>query len=184
MHTVLIVPKTPKDWKTLARLAAVEQDPQKLFEIVRELNAALDEQEQRLDGKLQARRVLVVDDDPNVRLTLVPILEQAQFEVIFAGTMAEAIRAIETNDLNVLICDLNVSEPNDGFTAVMAMKKAHPRSVTILLTGYPAFDSAIEGIRQAVDDYVVKPVDYEALIQLLEAKLAAKFHSGVDAGWP
>jgi YesN/AraC family two-component response regulator len=42
------------------------------------------------------------------------------------------------------------------------------------LTGYPAFESAVAGIRHPVDDYIVKPADYDALIQTLEEKLAAK----------
>jgi len=53
------------------------------------------------------------------------------------------------------------------------MRKAHPQSVIVLVTGYPGFESAVEGIRQDVDDYFVKPADYEALISTLEKRLAA-----------
>ncbi len=46
---------------------------------------------------------------------------------------------------------------------VSAMRKAQPQIVIVPLTGYPGFESAVEGIRQDVDDYFVKPADYEAL---------------------
>ena len=44
----------------------------------------------------------------------------------------------------------------------------------VVLTGHPAFDSAVEGIRQEVDSYVVKPADCDALIAFLDQRLAAK----------
>ncbi len=47
----------------------------------------------------------------------------------------------------------------------MRCEKLSPQSVIVLLTGYPGFVSAVEGIQQDVDDYFVKPADYETLFQ-------------------
>jgi YesN/AraC family two-component response regulator len=57
---------------------------------------------------------------------------------------------------------------------VRAMRKVQPRCVTILLTGYPAFESAVEAIRHEVDDYVVKPADIDSLVNILKQKLSAR----------
>jgi len=160
-----------RDWKTLAQLAANEPDPQKLIEIVAELNAVLLENEQR--GKPVLRRVLLVDDDPGIRLTLVPVLRDHGFTVEFVSGVPEALQKIQNFTFDILISDLNIAEPGDGFHVVTAMRKAHPRAVIILLTGYTGLETAIEGIRQNVDDYVVKPVDYDRLIEILETKLTA-----------
>jgi len=138
---------------------------------VAELNAVLLENEQR--GKPVLRRVLLVDDDPGIRLTLVPVLRDHGFTVEFVSGVPEALQKIQNFTFDILISDLNIAEPGDGFHVVTAMRKAHPRAVIILLTGYPGLETAIEGIRQKVDDYVVKPVDYDRLIEILETKLTA-----------
>jgi ActR/RegA family two-component response regulator len=46
--------------------------------------------------------------------------------------------------------------------------------VAIVLTGYPALDSAIEGIRQGIDDYITKPANADALVAVLANKLAER----------
>lgn len=116
----------------------------------------------------------MVDDDENVRLTLLPILQQHGFDVLLAASVNEALHAIANRRFDGLVSDLNINEPADGFKVVEAMRKAHPLAVIVLLTGYPAFETAIQGIHHDVDDYIVKPADYGALIATLEKHLAAK----------
>ncbi len=57
---------------------------------------------------------------------------------------------------------------------VKAARSANPLCVAILLTGYPDFDSAVEGINNEIDGYLVKPADIEKLLMTIEQKLAAK----------
>ena len=169
------VENSPKrDWRELAKLTVAEQDSQKLIKLITELNAALSEQRRALDVNSRSKRVLVVDDDPIVPKTLVPVLKQRGYDVDVAATVAEALRVIEDHQLDVLVCDLNIEKSGDGFTVVTAMRKALPTSVIVLLTGYPGFDTAVEGIRKQVDDYFVKPVDYDALLRALEERLKTK----------
>ena len=74
----------------------------------------------------------------------------------------------------MLLSDLNIGEPRDGFAVVTAARAANPRCVAILLTGYPDFDSERESIKKEVDGYLVKPADIEVLVRTIEEKLAAK----------
>jgi ActR/RegA family two-component response regulator len=175
-----------RDWKELAQKAADEKDPQKLLAIIEELNHALEDRENQIRGRLArpsravssaqplSKRVLFVDDEPSIRLTLPPILQTHGFEVRSAGSVPEALAAIGSHKFDVLLSDLNVSEEGDGFTIVHAMRAANPNCVTILLTGYPAFESAVEAIHHEVDDYFVKPADVESLISTMERKLVAR----------
>lgn len=119
-------------------------------------------------------RILFVDDEPNIRLTLPPVLEQHGFEVKTAATVAEAVAQINASRFDVLISDLNVGEEGDGFRVVGAMREKQPDCITLILTGYPAFETAVEALHHRVDDYVVKPVDVEFLVSSLRQKLAAK----------
>jgi ActR/RegA family two-component response regulator len=119
------------------------------------------------------RRLLFVDDEPAIRVTLKAILGNHGFEVTTAATVLEALQKITSEQFDVLISDLNIGNPGDGLTVVSAMRRTQPEAVTMILTGYPAFETALEAIRQQVDDYIVKPANVPALVSTIESKLAA-----------
>ena len=116
-------------------------------------------------------RLLFVDDEANIRFTLPRILESRGFEVTVAGTVPEALAAINSRKFDVLLSDLNVGNPGDGFTIVSAMRRTQPQATTLIITGFPAFETALEAIRMQVDDYILKPADVEELIQTIAVKL-------------
>ena len=116
-------------------------------------------------------RILFVDDEASIRLTLPEILKMHGFEVRSEGTVSDALSAIKEDRFDVLIADLNIGMPGDGFTVVSAMRRTQPDAVTIILTGYPAFETALEAIRSQVDDYAVKPANIQDLVQVIEDKL-------------
>jgi ActR/RegA family two-component response regulator len=117
------------------------------------------------------RRLLFVDDEASIRIMLSAILTKHGFEVSVAATVAEALQKITSQKFDVLLSDLNIGNPGDGLTVVSAMRRTQPEAVTMILTGYPAFETALEAIRQQVDDYVVKPADISALVNTIENKL-------------
>src|SRR6266550_4054377 len=171
-----------EDWKALARKAANEQDPKKLLAIVEELNKALEERESQLRGvskRIATKReggneLLFVDDEPSIRLTLPPILQERGFQVQVAANVSEALTAIKAHKFDVLLSDINIDRESDGFTVVHAMREANPDCVTVLLTGYPAFETAVRSIRAEVDDYFTKPADLDAIISTIDRKLLAR----------
>lgn len=116
-------------------------------------------------------RILFVDDEPSIRLTLPAILEMHGFVVTTASDVPEALGLIQKEQFDVLLSDLNIGQPGDGFTIVSAMRRTQPNAVTVIITGYPAFETALEAIRKQVDDYVVKPTDVNQLIETIERKL-------------
>ena len=115
----------------------------------------------------EKNRVLFVDDEESIRLMLPAILEQQGFVVTTAATVPEALGLITEREFDILIADLNIGQPADGFTVVSAMRRTQPTAATYILTGYPDFRSALEAIRKQVDDYLTKPVDLEKLVQIL-----------------
>ena len=119
-------------------------------------------------------RMLFVDDEPSIRLTLPAILRMHGHAVVVAATVSEALAAIQTQKFDVLISDLNIGNPGDGFTVVSAMRRTQPECVTLILTGYPGFETALQAIRSQVDDYLVKPTQIERLVETIERKLAER----------
>ncbi len=117
-------------------------------------------------------RILFVDDEPNIRLTFPAVLEQEGFSVTSAGSVTEAVDLINREKFDVLVSDLNIGQPGDGFTVVSVMRRVQPEAVTFILTGYPDFESALRAIRNQVDDYLTKPADIPSLVASLKHKLA------------
>jgi ActR/RegA family two-component response regulator len=120
---------------------------------------------------MDRKRILFVDDEANIRLTLPPVLEGHGFEVRVAATVADALFEINSHSFDVLLCDLNISEEGDGFLVVSAMRHLQPDCVNVILTGFPALETALQAIRNQVDDYLVKPVDLEVIVKTMRGRL-------------
>lgn len=123
---------------------------------------------------MPSNRILFVDDEPNIRLTLPQILKSHGYDVRSAATVAEALAEINSRPFDVLIADLNIGQVGDGFTVVSAMRRTQPECVNFILTGYPAFETALQAIRSQVDDYLVKPAEIDTLISSIESKLETR----------
>lgn len=115
------------------------------------------------------RRLLIVDDERMILETLQTIFRQHGYSVDAVATVAEALQAISRNKFDVLIADLNVGQPGDGFTVVSALRRTQPDAIALILTGYPAFDNALQAIREQVDDFLVKPIHPSELLQRVES---------------
>jgi len=117
-------------------------------------------------------RILFADDEPAIRMTLSAILEQEGFEVSVAASVPEALTYINRDPFDVLLADLNIGERGDGFTLISAMRRVQPQAVTLILTGYPDFETALQAIRNQVDDYLTKPTDVKLLVTTIREKAA------------
>ena len=119
--------------------------------------------------------ILFVDDEESIRATLPLVLESFGFKVTSAANTRDAIRLIANQQFDALLADLNIDRQGDGFTIVSAMRSTHPDAGTFILTGYPAFETALEAIRQQVDDYFVKPADVRQIAQAIDDRLHKKY---------
>jgi DNA-binding response OmpR family regulator len=118
-----------------------------------------------------AHRVLLVDDDGAVRAMMNEGLQRKGFEVITAASVTEALRRIATEGFDVLITDLHMPNPGDGFTVVSAMRHSQPNALTMLVSGYPDVQSAMAAILLEADEIVVKPFEIGRLTELVNQKM-------------
>ena len=111
-------------------------------------------------------RILVVDDEPDIRKIVRMTLEKAGYEVLEAEDGEKAIEIINTGEnrimLDVIICDIRMPKIN-GVEAVDYFQKEWPRVSLIVLTGFPDVEMATSFLRKGVVDYLVKPVEGEKL---------------------
>lgn len=127
------------------------------------------------------KRILFVDDEENIRLTLPPLLERSGFEVRAAASVPDALFEINSYEFDVLIADLNISEEGDGFLVVSAMRHLQPSCINLILTGYPALETALQAIRNHVDDYLIKPADLELILSTIQQRLENRTAKPISA---
>jgi CheY-like chemotaxis protein len=84
----------------------------------------------------------------------------------------DALALISHLHFDVLISDLNIGHPGDGFVVVSAMRRTQPDALTFILTGYPAFDTALEALRQHVNDYLIEGTPTKELVETIKTRLA------------
>jgi DNA-binding response OmpR family regulator len=121
-----------------------------------------------------SRKVLLVDDDDAVRDMMTVTLEHKGFDVVAAATVPEALKHITTDNFDVLITDLHMPNPGDGFTVVTAMRHSQPNALTLLVSGYPDVQSAMAAILLEADEIIVKPFEIGKLADLLRDKLLTR----------
>ena len=118
-------------------------------------------------------KVLLVDDDEIVRLSLAFVLEQSGFAVTSAPNVPEALKYISTEKYDVLLSDLHMPGAGDGLTVVSAMRHANPSAVTLLLSAFPEMNAATQAIRHQADEILVKPMEVAALIRVIKQRVAS-----------
>jgi DNA-binding response OmpR family regulator len=121
---------------------------------------------------VRKNRVLLVDDDGDIRAVFQEGLESHGFEVVPAATVHEALTLISTQDFDVLLSDLHMPDAGDGLTVVSAMRHTHPHAVTLVLSGYPALQEAMTAILLQADEVLVKPVGIAEITEIIQRKLS------------
>src|SRR5450755_4203380 len=116
-------------------------------------------------------RVLLVDDDEAILEMMEQTLKNKGFNVTPAATVTEALKFIATERFDVLITDLHMPNPSDGFAVVTAMRHSQPDALTLLVSGYPDVKSAMDAILLQADHVIVKPFETAKLVELVHDKM-------------
>src|ERR1700730_5656558 len=125
-------------------------------------------------GQPVAHRVLLVDDDDAVLAMMTATLTHKGFDVVAVASVTEALRHITTESFDVLITDLHMPNPGDGFTVVTAMRHSQPDALTLLVSGYPDVQSAMAAILLEADEIIVKPFEVGRLAELVREKMLGR----------
>jgi len=125
-------------------------------------------------------RILLVDDEPNLRKVLGALLKQQGFEVHAEGDGAAAlarVRAAPPRTFDAVITDLRM--PNlDGMGLLRALAVHEPGLPVILLTAHGSVESAVEAVKLGAFDYLEKPFDKDQIHQILQKAIATRERSG------
>ena len=113
-----------------------------------------------------ADRVLVVDDEQNLRKVLAATLQREGYEVTVCSNGEEALEAIERDGADVIVTDL-VMPRMDGLTLLRRTVAAHPDVPVIVITAHGRIDKAVEAMKAGAFDFLAKPFDNTDLKALI-----------------
>lgn len=117
-----------------------------------------------------AARILIVDDDREIRKTFAALLRDAGYLVDTAENGKEAIEKSNSNFYNLALIDIRLPDM-EGTLLLTALKETIPKMVKIIVTGYPSLQNAVATVNKGADGYIIKPAQTEGLLQIVKEEL-------------
>ena len=114
--------------------------------------------------------ILIVDDEPNARKTLSKILKTKGFEVEEKGTGSEAVASCGTRFFNLVLIDVRLTDMS-GLDVLKAVRGINEDTIAIMMTGYASLDSSVEAMNNGAYSYIIKPVNIDAVLAVIEKAL-------------
>ena len=115
-------------------------------------------------------RILVVDDDENIRMVFKMNLEDRGYEVDSAANGQEALDKASRRFYNIALIDIKLPDM-EGTALLDTFNEKLPKMKKIIVTGFPTIENAMKAVNEGADGYVLKPVKMEELIETIEEHL-------------
>jgi len=116
-------------------------------------------------------QILVIDDEKNITFVIQAILERAGYETLVYNDSSEALRAIDSEDVNVVITDLYMPGPG-GMEILEHCAKNHPQLPVVIITAYGTVESAVSALKRGAFDFITKPFEQTDLLSVVQKALA------------
>ena len=108
-------------------------------------------------------KILVVDDNEVVRLSILRSLRNTNRSVQLAKNAADAVRLLEQERFDVVLLDLRMPGM-DGLSFLKILKQRWPECEAIVITGYPTIETAVEALRLGAFNYLAKPIGPDEIV--------------------
>jgi DNA-binding NtrC family response regulator len=115
-------------------------------------------------------RILVIDDDENIRKVLVAILADEGYNVESAGTGKEALEKTRKQLFNAALVDVRLPDI-EGIELLTKFRPTSPKLRKIVITGYPTLQNAIQAVNSGADAYIMKPFDVDKVLAVIREQL-------------
>ena len=124
-------------------------------------------------GSDRVAKILVIDDDENVRFSLRHVLEEQGHEVAEADTLRAGREAVDADDFDLVFSDINLGREN-GIDLVAGLRESGFDAPIVMITAFASMQSAIEAMRAGADDYLQKPLRFEEVEVLVDRLLSER----------
>ncbi|MGA2308953.1 MAG: response regulator [Candidatus Bathyarchaeia archaeon] len=115
-------------------------------------------------------KILIVDDDENIRKVLMAILEDKGYDMEAVGTAREAIKKTDKKFYNLALIDIRLPDM-EGIDLLTKIRDTTPRIRKIIITGYPTLQNAVDAVNRGADAYITKPFDVERVLSTISEQL-------------
>ena len=130
-------------------------------------------------------KILVVDDDAGLRLSVKSMLETAgKFEIDEAFDGVNALEKVKAGSYNMVILDVDMPRMN-GLDALLAIKEHDPAIIALVMTAYATINDAVKAVKEGAYNYLPKPIKGDQLVDLVQKAIKAhRLISDVAASAP
>ena len=122
----------------------------------------------------ETARILIIDDDENIRKVLTTILEDEGYDVESVDTAKKAIERTRRKFYNLALIDIRLPDM-EGIELLTRMKNTTPKIRKIIITGYPTLQNAVEAVNRGADAYILKPFDMEKVLAEIKEQLKKQY---------
>ncbi len=123
---------------------------------------------------MESFKVLFVDDETEFLDTLVKRMKRRSVEATGVGSGLEALDFLDNNSVDVVVLDVKMPGM-DGIEALREIKRRHPLTEVIMLTGHANVEVAIQGMELGAFDYLMKPMEIDELLYKVQDAFKKKF---------
>lgn len=127
--------------------------------------------------------LLVVDDEPSVCYSFNRVFGDESTRVISAGTVAEGLRLFQSEKPEVVVLDLQLPDGN-GLQLFESIRGISPKQTVVFITAHGTTTTAIEAMKQGAFDYLIKPLDFDRVTDILRRAFEAAYLMQVPAVLP
>ncbi|AAS94624.1 response regulator [Nitratidesulfovibrio vulgaris] len=127
------------------------------------------------------RSLLLIDDEDGFLAVMRRRFERRGYDVATAGSGAEALRLLRERRFEAAVLDLKMGDM-DGFELLRIFRRMAPEMPVVMLTGHGGETEAAEGLRLGAAGYLLKPCDFEALVECLDGALTQDDSGGATDG--
>jgi len=113
---------------------------------------------------MEPMKIMLVDDEARFLSTTQKLLDRKGYPVITAASGEAALKILEAHLIHVVILDVKMPGMN-GIETLKEIKRRFPLVEVIMLTGHATTESAIEGMKSGANDYLMKPIGVDELIE-------------------
>lgn len=118
----------------------------------------------------ETARILIIDDDEDIRKVLATILEEEGYTVETAETARMAIEKTGRKFYNLALIDIRLPDM-EGIELLTKIRPTTPRMRKIVVTGFPTMQNAVDAVNRGADGYILKPFNVEKVLKIIEEQL-------------
>ena len=120
---------------------------------------------------MKRESILIVDDEPSMRMALSESLESCGYEICTSGDGADALNKFQDDRFRIVITDMRMPKMS-GMEVLRGIKKISPQTPVIVITAYGTVNTAIEAMKEGASDFIMKPFSLEHLESVVKGVVA------------